>query len=90
MTLTDELIDDIEKRLLVTRDVPRGPISALARQAREANLLRAQLTEALAVLKKVEWGVGIKERGWCVCCGGDEVHDGHEPDCRLAAVLGDW
>lgn len=53
--------------------------------------LEAQLAEARAVLKLVEWNC---EGIYCPCCGGSNPeladhgkNNGHAPDCRLKKFL---
>jgi hypothetical protein len=56
--------------------------------------VQARLTEALAVLRLVEWAEGDYFQPTCLLCTRgqpgyanlDEV--GHAPDCRLARILG--
>jgi hypothetical protein len=54
--------------------------------------LEAQLAEARALLKELEWS-GLD--GWvppnpcCPVCPGQKDEMGHEPGCRLAKALGE-
>lgn len=50
--------------------------------------LEAQLTEARAVLKLVEWFTDPENTDcvWCQVCK-RQGHKGHAPDCRLAKAL---
>lgn len=48
--------------------------------------LRAQLAEARAVLKDLEWGVFTSHLSCPVCHNGK--HLGHAPDCQLAKAIG--
>lgn len=58
----------------------------------------AQLAEAKAVLRELEWcGIYDDDDGGCMACGGNKPgggvksgdFDGHAPGCRLAKVLRD-
>ncbi len=71
------------------------PIQALAESSawndkhqKRIAKLEAQLTEARAVLKLVEWsGEGdFREESCCPVCG-SAPEKGHWPDCRLAKML---
>ena len=75
---------------------------AMARQTDRMLRLEAQLAEARAVLEDVEWACvevyGDQHVVYCPSCSGDKpyedpdddwdiAHEGHKPDCRLAAAL---
>jgi hypothetical protein len=49
----------------------------------EVARLRAQLAEAVAVLRALEWPVTCIKRPYCPMCGLGE----HAPGCRLSAIL---
>ena len=50
--------------------------------------LVARWADALAVLREIEWGYGVRWTASCVTCY-NEREEGHAPDCIIAAALAD-
>jgi hypothetical protein len=74
--------------MFVTGGLPPPDVSLIRRHEE----LKAQLAEARALLKELEWS-GLD--GWvpptpcCPVCPGQKDEMGHEPGCRLAKALGE-
>lgn len=60
-------------------------IATVGKQDAEILTLRSRLSEALAMLNRLQWA-NTMNNGHCMICDGHH-HFGHAPDCRLKAVL---
>lgn len=79
----DRLMREHEERPAKLQAALAGAIAIAKEFDRRNEANKAQLTEALSILKETEWGWD----GRCQFCRKD-CTDGHGPDCRLAKVLG--